>query len=239
MLKIKLDKAAHSALPPEIQKEYKADGEGFILDTDTPFEDITALKAAVGHEKEQRRKATEKAKELETSVASLTEQNDTLAARAKPAGELEKSWQQKLDKAATDAKARHDALTGQIQRLLVDNKAQEIASAISTAPEVILPHIKARLGIEEVDGVYHTRVLDDAGKVSADSLNELQQKFVADAKFASIITASKASGGGAAGGKPVAGGKAFRDMSEAEKTTLFRSNKTEYDRLSAAAKQAK
>lgn len=242
MLKIKLDKAAHAALPPAIQTEYKADGDGFILDTDSPFEDVSALKTALTQEKKHRKEATEKVTELSGSVASLTSDVETLTARASKPTDLEKSWQTKLEKATADAKAEKERLTGQLNKLLVDNVAISLASEISTAPELILPHIKARLGTEEVDGVYHTRVLDDAGKVSADSVKELKQNLVADPRFAAIITASKASGGGAQGGKGGGGGaapKPFKDMSESEKVSLFKANRPEYDRLSAESKQTK
>jgi hypothetical protein len=44
------------------------------------------------------------------------------------------------------------------------------------------------------------RILDGAGKVSAASLDDLKQEFVANKDFSSIIIGSKASGGNA--GKP-------------------------------------
>lgn len=237
MLKLKIDKTAHTALPADIQKEYKAEGDGFVLDTDVAFEDVTPLKNALAQEKEHRKKATEKVKELETNVATLTDEKEKLEARAKPAGDLEKSWQAKLEKLEAAAKERETALSKQLNTMLVDNVALQMATEISSAPELILPHIKARLAVEEQDGKMLTRVLDSEGKASALSVKELQAEMVASKQFAPIITASKASGGGAQGGKGGAGGKAFKDMNEAERTELFRTNRPEFDRQSEAFKK--
>jgi hypothetical protein len=233
MLKLKISKDDHGKLPADIQKEYKAEGEEFVLDTDVKFEDVTPLKNALAAEKDHRKKATEKVTQLETQVAALNDEKEKLEARAKPASELEKSWQAKLEKTTTDLKAREDALRKQLNTLLVDNVAIGIANEVATSPELLLPHLKSRLTVEEVDGKFVTRVLDGEGKASALSVNELKQEVIANKQFAPIIKASNASGGGAHGGKGGASGKAFKDMSEAEKVTLFKTNRAEFDRLSA------
>lgn len=214
MLKLKLAKI--EGLPPDIAKEYKAAEDGtFVLDTDVQFEDVTPLKTALMHEKKARKEATEKVTLLEGEV-------ETLTSRAGNAGDIEKSWQKKLEQAEQKAKVKQDALSQQLRTVLVDNVAQTIAGEISTAPELIVPHIQKRLTIDEQDGKMITRVLDGDGKASALSVNELKSEIIADKRFAPIITGSKASGGGANGGQPPAGGKAFKEMNEAEKVALHR-----------------
>lgn len=202
------------------------EGSEYVLDTDQKFEDVAPLKSALEHEKTHRKQATDKVKVLEDEVRVLT-------ARAGSAGDLENSWKQKLDTANAEAKQREDALNGQLRTLLVDNVATTMAAEISTAPSLILPHIQKRLTIESVDGKMITRVLDKDGKASALSVNELKTEFLANKDFAPIITASKASGGGAAGGKGApAGGKQLKDMSEAEKVAYA---KADPDGFKAAA----
>jgi hypothetical protein len=234
MLKLKLDKTTHATLPLEIQKEYKADGDGFILDTDVVFEDTTGLKSALEKERKERKEAKERVGTLESEVSSLVSEKEKLELRAKPAGDLEKSWQAKLDKEKAEFKAKEEGLTGQLRGLLVDNVATQMAAEVSTAPGLIIPHIQKRLSIEQVDGKFITRVLDGEGKASALSVNELKSEFLANKDFAPIIKASNASGGGASGGKLPPGGKAIKDMTEPEKVAAYRANPVAFDRQAAA-----
>ena len=81
--------------------------------------------------------------------------------------------------------------------MLVDNVAQSMASKISKAPELILPHIKARLKAEFNEGKAVTRVLDKDGNPSAFGIEDLQKEMVANPAFAPIIIGSKASNSGA------------------------------------------
>jgi hypothetical protein len=236
MLKLKLDKAAHATLPADLQKEYKANGDDeFVLETDVKFEDVAPLKNALKEEKKHRKEATEKVTALEESVATLTEEKEKLEARGQKPSDLEKSWQVKVDKIKADADKRTGELTTQLRTLLVDNVATTMAGEISISPQLMLPHLKNRLAIEETDGKFITRVLDSEGKASALSVNELKAEILADKQFAPIIKASNASGGGASGGSPPAGGKAFKDMNEAEKVALYRANPTEFERQKTAA----
>ena len=242
MLKFKLKKDEHDALPDAIKAEYKANaaGDEFQLDTDVAFEDVTPLKNALTSEKKHRKEATEKVTALEGSIASMTEEVETLKTRAKPAGDLEKSWQEKLTKREKELNVQIEQRTGQLRKLLVDEVASGMANEISISPDLILPHILKRLAIEEQDGKFLTRVLDGEGKASALSANELKAELLADTRFAPIVKASNASGGGASGGNgnpPAGGGKDFSKMSEGEKVKLYNSNPTEFNRLAEAAKK--
>ena len=84
-------------------------------------------------------------------------------------------------------------------KTLVDNVATQIATKISNAPALLLPHIKSRLQADFEGDSPVTRVLDKDGKPSAMTVEELAAEFVANKDFSAIITASKASGGA---GKP-------------------------------------
>jgi len=62
-----------------------------------------------------------------------------------------------------------------------------------------LPHIERRLSVEQRDGKPVVVVLDQQGKLSAATLDELKAEFANDVAFAPLIAGSKASGGGANG----------------------------------------
>ena len=108
--------------------------------------------------------------------------------------------------------------------MLVDNKALAIAAELSDSPDLILPHIKSRLTVNQgEDGQFTTAVLDAQGKLSATTIEELAQEFRSNEKFAPAIRAGKSSGGGAReennGG---AGSKEWSNMSRDEKLQLMK-----------------
>lgn len=226
MLKLKLTKAEKEALPATLQPEYKAEGDGFVLDTDVVFEDVSSLKNALVQEKAERKKLVTDKQVLEGQVADLT-------TRAGSATELEKSWAAKVEAAKKQHEEATQGLTKQLHTLLIDNVAGQMAAEISTSPTLMIPAIKQRLAVEVVDGAYVTRVLTPDGKPSATSVKELSEEFRANKEFAPIIQASKASGGGANGNKGPVGDKPFAEMNESERTGLFKSDRQKFDRLSA------
>ena len=202
-----------SKLIPQLQAEYKKEGETYTLDL-TDYEDPVKLKSAKDHEKEQRKLAEQKARELQTQLETLTEERDNMLKGSIPkadAEKLEKSYKDKMDKLKADLEGQLTAANGSLQTLLVDNVAQSLASEISTAPAVLMPHIKGRLKAEKgADGKFVTKVLDKDGAPSALSVEDLKQEFILHPDFKAIITGSKASGGGAGGGGSgggAAGGK--------------------------------
>jgi hypothetical protein len=181
---------------------YKADGDAFALDIEGA-DDVGALKRAKDHEKEQRRIAEKNANERAERIAELekliAEAADGSGKKKGDAEQLEAAYKAKLAKLEADLKGQLGERDGELSRLYVDDVANRIAAEISTAPAVILPHIKARLRFERVEGKSVTRVLDADGQVSALTPAELGKEFAGNAAFAGVIIASKAAGGGASG----------------------------------------
>ena len=194
-------------LAPEFAKEYKQGSDGrYYLDIDGIDEhsDIGALKRAKDYEKAERQKLAAKLKEVQASLEALTEERDNILKGALPKADVEKleeSWKQKLAKREQELTEQINNLNGHLQRILVDNVAQQIATEISKAPALLLPHIKQRLKVEFVDGKPVTKVLDEDGSISALSIEDLKKEMVANPIYAPIIIGSKASGGGAEGGQ--------------------------------------
>lgn len=194
-LKKKLTKEEHSKLPDHLKAEYIEDGDGFRLDIEGD-EDTGALKRAKDREAQLRREAETKLREAQEQLDALG--NDD-ARKKGDIATLEKSWQKKLDDSKAEYESKLGKLTSHTKTQLVDNVAQQIASKISNAPALLLPHIKARLAADFEGDAPVTRILDKDGKPSAMTVEELAAEFVANKDFSAIITASKASGGA---GKP-------------------------------------
>lgn len=196
----------------EVQEQYRdlyveKDGE-FILEVDGE-EDTGALKRAKDHEKKRRQDAEQKARDLEEQMADIQEQLDALQDKGgdKDTSGIEKKWQDKYSKREKELTDQIDSLGKEINTLLIDNVADQIAADLSDSPAVLRPHVRQRLTVERVDGKAVTRVKDLDGELSAMTLDELKSEFQSNNDFASVIRGSKGSGSGASGGQGGQGGK--------------------------------
>ncbi|QEG09326.1 head scaffolding protein [Xanthomonas phage vB_Xar_IVIA-DoCa1] len=230
-LKKRITKEEHSKLTDALKFEYVEDGDGFRLDVDGD-EDTGPLRRAKDREAQLRRDAEKRAKEAEDRLAEL-EGDD--ARKKGDIATLEKSWQKKLDDQKNEYEGKIGKLTTHTTKSLVDNVALSIATKISNAPAIILPHIRARLQADFEGDEPKTRILDKDGKPSAMTIDELSAEFVANKDFSAIITGSKASGGA---GKPSQnGGGAPKNPGQSDKPAdLSKMNPQE---LAAHLKEAK
>lgn len=176
------------------------DGE-FVLKVEG-LDDGAELKRAKDHEKRARQDAERKLAEVLPQLEALTEERDGLLKGTIPKGDvdrLEASWKDKLAKREAALTGELDGLKGSLNTLLVDSVATKLASelAVPGSADLLIPHIKSRLGAEQREGNYTTVVRDKDGKPSALTVDELKNEFVTNPAFAPVIVASKASGGGA------------------------------------------
>jgi hypothetical protein len=215
MLKYMLDNL--DGLNDALKALYKEVDGKFILQVDG-LDDQGTLKRAKDHEKRRADKAEADLAAVRTELEEKTVEIDGMLKGSIPKGDverLEKSWKEKFEKREKELTEQNSGLTSSMETLLVDNVAQQVAGKISTAPDLIMPHIKGRLKAEIVDGKPVTRVLDADGKPSALTIDELQKEFVASDKFSAIIIGSKASGGGANGGQGGGGSPSNLDYAKA------------------------
>lgn len=210
-MKIKLTKEEFEKLSKDAQKEYKADGEDYALKLeDEDGTDLGSLTNAKNHEKKKRQDAEKKLKEKEKEYEELEskyeelESSGTGAIKDKEA--LEAKHKTKLEKVEAKHKEVLSKRDGQIRRMMVDEKAQEIAARISTSPKAMKRIIQDRLTIEEDGDDYVVRVLDADGKPSELSMVDLEKEIMSDKEFSGIIKGSQASGGGAENGARPGGG---------------------------------
>jgi DNA repair exonuclease SbcCD ATPase subunit len=204
-LKRKISKTEHGKLSAELQSEYVADGDGFKLDIDGD-EDNGALVRAKQRETERRTKAETRIAELENELEELKEAGGKSSADVR---ELTKAHQKEIaelrkqnEAAIKDISDREGSLRSKVLNQHLDSEAMAIAQKISTKPGLILPHIRARIAGEwdEKGENIVTKFRDKDGKDT--DAAKLSAEFVANAEFAPIIVASKASGG--AGNKSLA-----------------------------------
>ncbi|MDP4572304.1 hypothetical protein A1395_22100 [Pseudomonas protegens] len=191
-------------------------------------EDVTGLKSKV-QELLDEKKAADKARKDAEEQARL-EREEALR-KSGNVEELEKSWSEKYSRReaelAGQLESERNTLQGQIRDLTVGRTATEIATtlAIPGSAKALLPHIERRLSVEQRDGKPTVVVLDQAGKLSATTLEELKSEFTKDPAFGPLIAGSKASGGGA-GGAGNGGGAALKrsEMSSVAKREFITAN---------------
>ncbi|SFS27635.1 hypothetical protein [Pseudomonas sp. NFACC42-2] len=165
-------------------------------------EDVSGLKAKVD-ELLGEKKAAEKARKDAEEQARL--EREEAARKSGNVEELEKSWSEKFKRREAELNGlleqERGTLSTQIRDLTVGRTATDIASALAIpgSAKALLPHIERRLSVEQRDGKPVVVVLDQQGKLSAATLDELKAEFANDTAFAPLIAGSKASGGGAAG----------------------------------------
>lgn len=204
-MKYKLNKKEFEALSEDMQKLYVAKGDDYVLQVEglpesKKDDDSSGLVAKNKELLDELKQFKGKAREQEEAARKAAEE------AAKKSGDidaLEKSWQEKLDKANADSQAANEKLQASLNGLLVDNVAQKLASEIGLqgSESILIPHIKQRLAAEERDGQHRTVVRDLEGKASALTLEELKNEFINNPAFAPVIVGSKANGGGATNGQ--------------------------------------
>jgi hypothetical protein len=165
-------------------------------------EDVSGLKSKV-EELLGEKKAAEKARKDAEDQARL--EREEAARKSGNVEELERSWSEKYNRREAELNGtleqERGTLSAQIRDLTVGRTATDIASALAIpgSAKALLPHIERRLSVEQRDGKPVVVVLDQQGKLSAATLDELKAEFANDTAFAPLIAGSKGSGGGAPG----------------------------------------
>lgn len=238
MLKRRITKAVFDELNSALQAEYKqASGSAdYVLDAeDGPSDE---LKTAKQRETAARQAAEKLLKEAQDRVTELEE-----AAGAASGGlDGPAVAKLKLEHKAALAKAKQEsddaaaATSKKVEATVLEETALRIASDISTVPDLLAPKIRERLMLTEVDGRYTVQVKGEDGTASEMKLEALSEEFVANEKFSTIITGSKASGASGAGGSK--GGRApaktLSEMTATEEATFANEKPVEYERMIAA-----
>lgn len=236
MFKLILNQAQYDALDDSLKVAYKKNetSGNYDLDLDpAEIPDVTGLKNKVTELLDEKKESDRKARE---ATEKLARESGNVAA-------LDESWQKRLDTETGALKGdltKKDAL---LAKLTVGRAATEIAAELAvvtngvSSAKALLPHVERRLAMEMDGEEVKVRVLDVNGKPSALTLDQLKDEFRSDPVFAPLITASKAGGSGGDGGKGNGGGgatKKFSELTEKERTELYRKDPAEFKRLKDA-----
>lgn len=226
-LKRKIDKSAFDALSDDFKSHYKEVNGTYVLDTDEAKE----LENALDRQKEDNARLRT---ELDTMRADLQTIRDEAATanadknrKNKDYEGLEADYNRKLEAKKTEFDNQQNKLKATIQKMLVDNKALELANELGGEnADILIPHIKSRLQADFEGETPATRVLDKNGQPSASNLDDLKKEFVDNPRFAPILVGTRASGGHA-NGQPAnghAGNKKPQEMDAQERAALLKSN---------------
>lgn len=198
------------------------------------LEDFEQLKASVEKLEAKNRELIEEKRRTQEAARQAEED---AARKSGDVEALEKSWQAKLAELQQARDAEIQQYRAMVEQMTVGSAAQKLAAdlAVPGSADVLVPHIRARLAVEERDGVPEVRVLDAEGKPSAATIEDLRAEFAAHPAFAPVVAGSRASGAGHHGGAPAAP-KRFDDYSPSELVELRRTSPDQYERLRATRK---
>ena len=215
----------------------KSEDGKFRLDAEGLDQIQASLKAA-NKEAAERRIALEKLKGVdpEEYARLKTEAEDRATKDAEKKGEWDKLREQMAQKHATDLQAKDTTLAkyrAALERNLIDAQAVTAIAAAKGVPELLLPHVKNRVKVQEVDGEFSFQVLDAKGNpMIADAagtpagFSHLIESMKADPVFGRAFEGSGASGGGSH--------QSAATNPNGTKTIT----RTEFDQLGPAAKAA-
>lgn len=200
MLKFKITQAQFDKLSDDLKNEYKKDGDEYALDLSGGPETSPELQRALDRERESNKTLKAELATAEKEREDATDELDKVKANRSRA---EKDLDRIEKKAAKDLETANAANAEKLAKrdkaldaALRQSAAKEIASKISTAPELMTDHVLKRLAVTyDADDMPVLTYLDKDGKpdvkLNADALgNEIK----ADPKFKPVIVGTRASG---------------------------------------------
>lgn len=192
-LKRKITKDEFDALSEELQKEYKENNGEYILDVEGAIDEneVASLRRAKEREAQQAKELREQKEELENRLAEI-DNND--ARKRGDIETLEKSWKEKYDKDTQELQQRLEQRDSHIKTVMRDNVASELARSISKSPRLMERYLRDRITVDFDGENPVTRILDEEGKPTALTVDDLKKEVVANPDFADIIVAGRGSG---------------------------------------------
>jgi len=230
MLKYQITSEEFAQLEESQQGFYTQSGDVYQLAVEgIPQPDVDGLKrqrdellAEKKAEQEKRRKAEEEIQRAEKERLAA-EGNYKQLFESSQADSA--SWQQK-----------HEELLRQIEQNSINQTAIKLATDIADGPnaEILSEFVTRRLKL--VDG--QVRVTDASGNLTVSSVEQLKEEFKNDPRWASLVTGSKANGGGAA---PLRGSptKEPKQMTAEERAEFAQRDPQGYQRALASGQFSK
>lgn len=228
-LKVKIKKAEWEALAEALQALYVADGDNYKLDVDDA-EVAAEMRRARDREKVRADEVEEARKKLEEELEELKGDD---AKKNKDIEAIEKTHTTKYNKLKGDMEKVVGSLKKHLEKALLESELLKIATEIFMKPGRDIRLLRERAFVDFTDVENPAiKVRDAEGKESSLTLADLKKETCENPDYADILIGSKATGSGGAGGNQGAGGsKQPKDMTEVERTKLYRENPAEFRRL--------
>jgi len=171
------------------------DQRGLKKNYDRLNEDVKKLRAMLKEKEDAEKKAQEDAKRAqeEKELEAQKKANDFDGYKAS----VEKKHAEELEAALAKERAKDKI----IESLTVEAAAKSLAAelAVSGSNKLLEPLIKSRLRTKFVDDTATVEVLDEQGRPTAYTVEDLKKQIASDPSCARIIKSSDATGGGHTG----------------------------------------
>ena len=237
-MQYKLDKEAFDALPEEIQKEYKLDGDTATLNIegdDAPTLDkIASLEKKRNIEAEHRANAEKKVKEANERAESLQKDLESAGGNKAELEKVREDFAKQMEELKEEREVESKQMRADRDRALIMETANKLASEHFTVPTLIAPEIAKRLTVIEAEGQQAVRALTADGKESLSNVSEMfKTDFLDNKDLSSITLANVGKGGGATpnNGSGAAGNK----ISEMDADSLVAFKKENPEQYAAQA----
>lgn len=192
-------------LPDDVKKEYKKEGDKYVLDVDgiDNHPGVGALKNSMTNAKSERTTAQNEARAAKEALQAANDQLDEMRRGAIPKGDvtaLENSWKTKMDTAVAERDGKITKLTAAVDKNVRQAAASALAAELFVNPALGLPHVLPRLTVTEDGEDFVVKVLGPDGKPSASTMDDFKKELLQNKDLAPILRGTRASGGGANGG---------------------------------------
>lgn len=175
-------------VPEAIRSFYRQTGDRYVLDVEPAqgfgLDDVASLKKQLSQTAEEKRRATELLRSYEEDGELLpADELKRLRAEQRKAAErkartgqsdedvvqaqIDAVKQQEAKRYASEAKKlqdRIDQLNASVRRQVVTNAAMQALAKEGANADLLMPHVERSLRVEEADGQFVARVIDDDGK---------------------------------------------------------------------------
>lgn len=218
-MKLKSTYSKKEDIPEHLREFYEEKDGKWVLDHDIEIPNTASLKSDLAGERRRRQELEAKVKrwedigKSEEEIAELIakhkeREEDDLASKGKwdqlkqQLVETHNAETAKLRKKIDDQAKEIGSLQGSINDMLVDSNANAAIAEHSGDPELLMPFVRKRLRITEVEGKKKIEVLGEDGNIKLNgkgeqiTVSELVAEMRGNERFGKLFKASGSSGGG-------------------------------------------
>lgn len=207
MLTYQIEETSFNALPEDVKKEYKKEGDKYVLDVKgVEFHpDVQALKTAKDTEVAKAAKAVNDLNTLKTEKDDLQKKYDLAISKApdeEKIAALRKEYDSKLSAKDAEIEAAKTEFSTYKSETTLGAKANELADKLlkkdtpAFTKKAFVNDLLSRMTLDRPEGATEDliRIKHSDGSPSAASLADFEKELLDNKEYASILAGSKASG---------------------------------------------